>query len=217
MPESYIGLPADSSGKKTRTNVTTYAGQSVHEEYVRMAAAPTYYSWTSPVTVGAGSKHMWTVMNQSGSNRTVKVRKIFFQNMQTASVAIIPATFLGLQFDLSFTSAASLGAGTMVPIIAVDSGDLIQTVPSTALVYTAHNASVTMINSRLFSWPILPVTVASNVQYAMQLAQTNVLAEGNEVKEITLRENMGLTVLCANSWALGQFGVYSVVTIEVNS
>ena len=134
------------------------------------------------------------------------------------AVAALPAWRLSQRKPQPLvTSATSLGAGTMVPLIAVDSGDLIQTVPSTALVYTAHNASVTMINSRLFSWPILPVTVASNMQYAMQLAQTNVMAEGNEIKELTLRERQGFTVLCANSWALGQFGVYAVVTVEVNS
>src|SRR2546426_6394575 len=217
MTESYVQMPADSTGKRLRTRVTTYGALSVHEEYVTMAAAPTYYSWTSPVTVGGGSKHMWTVMNQSGSNRSVHVRKLFIQDMQTASVAILPSTFLGLQFDISFTSATSLGAGAMIPLIAVDSGDPIQTVPSTALIFTAHNASVTMINSRLFSWPILPVTVASNMQYAMQLAQTNVLLEGNEVKEISLRENMGLTGLWADSRGLGQFGILAAVTVEVNS
>src|SRR6058998_2650728 len=116
-----------------------------------MAAPPTYYSWTNVVTVGAGSKHMWTVMNQSGSNLTVKVRKVFFQDMQIASVAILPATFLGLKFSMFYTSAASLGAGTMIPLIAADSGEAIQTVPSTALVYTSHNASVTLHNSELTS------------------------------------------------------------------
>src|SRR5437667_10864539 len=131
MTESFVQMPADSTGKRLRTRVTTYAAQSVHEEYVTQARAPTYYSWTAPVRVGGGSKHMWTVMNQSGSNRVVRVWQIYIQDMQTASVAILPATFPGLQFDLSFTSAVSLGGGTMIPIIAADSGDPIQTVPST--------------------------------------------------------------------------------------
>lgn len=110
MAESFIQLPGDGSGKKTRSRNRTVSGNSIHEQYVipvenRILSG--VYHVASAKTASTGSAHGATagyfwLINPVGSAVLVSLRRVEFQHLN-AGIAD-PETTLEL---VTFTGTAS--------------------------------------------------------------------------------------------------------------
>lgn len=208
MGENYVQLPADGTGKKLRTLEQTVAGQVVQTQYVAVGAAPTYYVWVNDIVLAA-SKHWLTIANLTGSGKIVKVRKLFLQNLALAAV-----TGVAIRLDLFKCASANVSAGTAVTSEAMDSAD--GAVPAQSAVKISTGSTVSANGARLFAYATNNDEVGATNAFPTSHIQAglNLIADGNEVKEIVLREGEGVTLQQITSSVIGTFGVLAVITIE---
>lgn len=203
MAEDIIQLPADSTGKKLRTRSRVIGANTIHEQAVFLASIDTWVAYADAVSFTA-NKHHITLFNASGSGKTVKVRKLFAVNLQTAAV-----TGVVCRFDIKRATAAS--AGTTITPVSFDTTNA--ALPSGVTVRT--NGTVTE-GSLLFPW--LTTTDEETAVPALSKStfqqMTNILIEGNEIQELTLREGEGMTVKQITSTTVGSYGWILVFTVE---
>lgn len=202
MPESFIQLAPDSTGKQLRTRTKTILGQTVHEQAVYQTGLPTFYAIADAVAFAA-NKHHIALFNGAGSGKMVAIRKLFHINLSLAAV-----TGVAVRFDVKRSTAQS--AGTAITPVSCDTDD---TLP--AGITVATGATVTE-GSLLY-----PVTTqndelnAANTAIANYLMQaTNLQPEGNEIKELRLRPGEGLTVKQITSTTVGSFAWLVVFTVD---
>jgi hypothetical protein len=203
MPESFIGLVPDGTGKRIRTRTRQVAGEDRHEQYVTLAAAETWFAYADAVAFAQNKQHI-TLFNATGSGKLVKARKLFAYNLQTAAV-----TGVSCRFDLKRVTAGS--AGTAITSAPADS--LNAALPAGVAART--NATVTE-GAILFPW--LTSTDEELATPALSKGafqqSTNILIEGNEVQELALREGEGLTVKQITNTTVGSYGWLIVFTVE---
>jgi hypothetical protein len=198
MPESYVQVPVDGAGKKLRHRERTVASQTVYEQFMVMGALPTYNIWTGALAFAA-NKHFLTLYN-TGTD-PIRVRKLFLQNTHLTAV-----TGVGVQFRIGRITAAPTG-GTAITPVPADSAD--GALSGLTVVHTTTTATIT---STLFDWftnndEVVPASPMFTWQNGV-----NILPEGPEVKELTLRTNEGITVQNLTSTTVGSYGVLAVVT-----
>jgi hypothetical protein len=199
MPENYVQVPADSTGKKLRTRERTVASQTVQEQYVALAADATYYLWT-PSLVNAANKFYMAFLNTGA--QVIKVKKLFLCNSSLAAV-----TGIGIQFDLIRISAIT--AGTAITANPVDTTDAALTGYTCTYAPTSVTAGIT-----LFSWFTNNDEVGLTGGFAQATIQAlnSILPEGPEIKELTLNQNEGFALKQITSSVAGNYGVLAVIT-----
>ncbi|HEX5780738.1 MAG TPA: hypothetical protein VFX80_02390 [Solirubrobacteraceae bacterium] len=200
MPESYIQLPADSSGKKMRTRQRTISAQTVEEQFIALGAEPTYMLWT-PSTACALNRFHHAVLNNAGSGQVLRVRKLFLCNAALAAV-----TGVGLQFDVKRIS--TLTGGTAITANPADTGD------GALTNYTASHGGSGTEGVVLFSWYTNndEIGLTGGFPQATIQALTSLLPEGPEIRELTLNPGEGFVLKQITSSTAGFFGVLSVIT-----
>lgn len=202
MPESFIQLPPDSTGKQLRTRTKVILGQTVHEQAVYQTALPTFYA-VADAQAFAANRHHISIFNAAGSARMVTIRKLFQINNQIATVTGVP-----VRFDMRRTTAQS--AGTAITPVTADTDDVLPAGISVA-------AGATVTNAGLL-WPFLTNTdevAAGNTQVSNFLTQYgNLMLESPEVKELRLRPGEGFTVQQITSTTVGNFSWLMAFTVD---
>jgi hypothetical protein len=202
VPESFIWLPPDSTGKKLRTYEKVIGGNTVHEQYVIQAGFPTFYFNSAP-SAAAGPVNHWDVFNAAGSGVILKVRKLFLQQHYLAQTGVVAT------FDIHRTDSVGTG-GTALTGRSADTADaalLPAQVTSRSLPTGGSNS--------VYSYMTLPLSGEETDVGARAAWGINVLAEGNETKDITLREGEGMRVTKTSGVVTtsGTWSVLAVVTV----
>lgn len=161
----------------------------------------TFYAYADNVAFAANKQHI-SIVN-TGS-KIVRVRKMFAIDLALAAV-----TGVAVRFD--FKRATAHSAGTAVTPEKADS-------TSAALdagITVKTGATVTEGN---LLWPFTTSNdeVGATTAFPSNLIQQygNLMMEGNEVRELTVRTNEGLTVKQITSSTVGSFGWIMVFTVE---
>jgi hypothetical protein len=203
LPEDFFQLPDDSTGKKVRTRSRVVGANTVHEQAFYPGSLETWVAYVDSVAFALNKQHV-TIFNATGTGKIVKVRKLFAVNLQTAAVTGVVA-----RFDIKRATAAS--AGTTTTPNAMDTANA--ALPAGITVRT--NGTVTE-GPLLFPWITTSEeeTQLIGLSKAMYQAATNILVDGPEVQELTLRENQGLTVKQITNTIVGLFGWIVVFTID---
>lgn len=200
MPESFVQVPADSTGKKLRTRQRTVGANTVEEQYFALASDATYYLW-APSQVNAANKWYWALLNNAASGQVLKIRKLFLANASLAAV-----TGIGVQFNLNRFS--SMSAGTAMTANPVDTTD------GALTNYTAAYGATITAGTLLFSWFTNndEVGLTGGFPQATIQALTSLLPEGPEIRELTLNPGEGVGLQLITSTIAGNFGVLGVIT-----
>lgn len=144
MPESYIQLPPDGSGKKIRTIVDTVSSQSVHTTFVTFRQEPTYWAYG---TVTAAVANLFAILNRN----TAKVVKIYRVNVFLSQLSAITGTLWQGEIR-RVTATAALSGGTAITPIKLDTTDPdltnvdVRTSPTTTLTTVGTFKSIIMSN-----------------------------------------------------------------------
>jgi len=203
MPESYVQLPVDSTGKKMRTRQRVISAQTVEEQFIALGAEPTYMLW-APAQTPAQNKLFMAVLNQAGSGQVIRVRKLFLSNAALAAVAGI-----GLEFQLKRISA--IAGGTAITANPSDTTD------GALTGVTATYGSTATEGVTLFSWYTNndEIGVTGGFPQATIQALTSLLPEGPEIRELTLNPGEGFCfkqITSGTGSTVGSFGVLAVLT-----
>lgn len=201
MPESFVQVPVDSTGKKLRTRQRTIGANTVEEQYMALGADPTWWIWTGSLAC-AGNKLFLSFLNNAGSGQVLRVRKLFLNNSTLAAAAGV-----GIEFQVKRISAI-VGGTAVVPNI-VDTADTALT--AVTCVHTATSATEGVI---LFSWYTNndEIGLTGGFPQATIQALTSLLPEGPEIKELVLNPGEGFCVKQITASTIGTFGVLAVVT-----
>ena len=163
----------------------------------------TYVATADAVAFAANKSHV-AVFNGVGSGKVVKIRKVFAVDVQTTAV-----TGVAVRFNFEKTTAQS--AGTAITPQAMDS-----TSPSIpAQIVVASGATIT---DGPLLWPYLAASDEAGATQAFPSTQImqfgNLMMEGNEIQEMTLREGEGFSVKQITSSTVGSFAWIVVFTVE---
>lgn len=136
--ESFIGLPADGAGKKTRTLEETVGANVVHTEYIVHRAQPSFTVFQEGV-VPAANKYMLAILNRNTA-KVVRVWRIWGYISSTAAV-----TGVLLQFRLGrITSTVALSGGTSITPAVHDTNEAF---PASIDVMTGPTNAITYVSS----------------------------------------------------------------------
>jgi hypothetical protein len=202
MPESFVQLPADSTGKKLRTRQRVIGSNTVQEQFVAQSAEPTYYIWVAPVAPAA-NKYFLACLNTAA--QPVKLRKMFLINAQLTAV-----TGVGLQFDVRRISSITAGTGvTPNPADTVDG--------AIASFTCVHAPSAVTEGVLLYSWYTNNDEIGLTNGFPSSFLQSliSMQPEGAELRELTLNQNEGFCVKQITSSTVGSYGVLAVVTKDI--
>jgi len=119
MPESFIGLPPDSTGKKTRTRQRVIGANTVEEQYVipvdgRNVLNTVITSTFRTLGSATLTQNLLAIENQTGSGRLLGVRRLTVQLDATGVLAAVAPT-VG-----AFRTTAMPTGGTILPETQID-------------------------------------------------------------------------------------------------
>ena len=202
MTEGIVQLPADSTGKKIRTRERTIGANTVQEEGVFIAAGESWVAYANAVAFAANKSHI-AIFNAVGSGKVIKCKKLFVINITAAVTGIV------VRFDINRATAASAGT-TITPV----SFDTINAALPAGI--TVRTGGTITDGSLLF--PFMGLSEEETAVQALSKATfhqfMNILMEGNEIQELTLREGEGMTVKQITSSTVGSVGWILVFTVE---
>lgn len=203
MPESFVQVAPDSTGKKLRTYQKVVEGQTVEEQYVIQAGFPTFYFQSADnALAGSATNHLFDIFNASGSGLVLKVRKLFLQNTYSVQTGVAAV------FSVERTSTVGTG-GAVITGVRSDTADAALPAQVTARSNSTAGATGAGQLARLGMLIGEETDIVSRWSWA-----TNILAEGNETKDVTLRAGEGLKVVKTTGAAAtsGTWSILAVVT-----
>jgi hypothetical protein len=202
MPESFIQLPPDSTGKKMRARERVIGANTVYEQGVFQTAPATFIALADAVAF-AQNKQKFALMNGAGSGVTLNVQKLFLINVQLSTVT-------GVMLREDVKRITTLSGGTAITPQTMDSDNA--ALP--AEVTCATNCTVTE-GALMF-----PLTFNNDEVGATQafpntplLAGLNWMPEGNETQSLRLREGEGFTIKQITNSAVGSFAYMCLFTV----
>lgn len=173
MPESYIQLPADSTGKKVRTRQRTVGANTIEEQYVisqnERIFTGIYVAHTGAHTVQGTTAHastglagFWWLSNPVGSSVLVALRRVEFMS-QLGSALSTPTSPRIVLERLAFTGT---NTGTVITAAKRATSDATQV----ARLSSTFNATVTgsAVGAQVFAF--LPIASATGVGYTAATA-----------------------------------------------
>ena len=181
MPDSYIQVAPDSTGKKLRTFQRVVDGQTVEMQYILQGGYPTFWLST-PSNALVAPTTLIDIFNAAGSGVSLKIRKLFFQQVYVAT------TGTNVSFDIVKTSAVGTGGTAVVPRSA-DSTDPALPAGVTARAVPTGGATNNFVYTTVGTLFGEETDIPSRAAWGI-----NALAEGNELKELTLNEGEGFAV-----------------------
>lgn len=208
MSESYIQVPADSSGKKVRTKERTVGANTVQEQQIWEVELPTYAvgSSASAGIADAQNKVFAALYNGAGSGKIVKIREIWVMNSKLAAV-----TGVGVEFDIDTINSAPTGGTTLTPQ-KMDSAN--SAVPAQIILMEAPSGGAAKVAT------LFPYFCSNDEVIGTQFGAVlgNLLAVypaiAKECQDITLREGEGLQVKQITNTTAGSHYVLIIFTLE---
>lgn len=169
---------------------------------------PATFSMLGVSIVPGNNKHMLSLMNNSGSTVTLKLKQIFIINARTTAVT-------GVAVDFRLFRITSLTAGTAVNTRTFDTVDVINASVVSSTNGTVGGLDTIPLMRRVWSsdeWGpgTLDVEANDHAHQSMQ-AQYN---EGLHQKPITLRAGQGITLQCVTNTTAGSFDIQFIFTQE---
>lgn len=200
MPESFVQVAPDSTGKKLRTYQKVVGANTVEEQYVILAGFPTYYFQTATnALVGSATNFHFDIFNASGSGLVLKVRKLFLQQ------TFVAQTGVAATFDIRRTSAVGTGGTTLTGVKA-------DTLDANLPAQVTARGNATGGNTAAGVLCSIPMSGEETDIGGRGSMFFNMLAEGNETKDVTLREGEGLAVL-KSAGVVTTSGTWSVLAV----
>lgn len=208
MSESYIQVPADSTGKKVRTKARTIGGTEVHEQQIAEVELPTYIVGNSSTSgiANAQNKIYIALFNSSGSGKIIKIREIWIMNAQLTAV-----TGVGVEWNIDNINSAPTGGTTLTPR-KMDSQN--PNLPGQIVIQEAPTGGA----NKVFTW--FPVYLSNDEIIGTQFGAVlcNMIpvypAIPKECQDITLREGEGIQVKQITNTTVGKAYVLIVFTVE---
>jgi len=199
MSESFIQLPPDSTGKKSRTLLRTINGQQVHESVVSLdgVSVPTYSAVVAGSAVAA-NKHHLVIFNGSGSGKIIEILRVMISAETTATV-----TGYNMGYRLIRTTSAGSG-GVAVTVAKMDMQD--PDLPTQITVWTNPTTA-----------PSLGAVVAVGSVNPEETGGTSWMPLFEclpHMKPLTLREGEGVTVQQYGTAGVGLFNVYVIFRVR---
>ena len=202
MPESFIQLPADSTGKKLRTFERTVGGNVVHEQFTQIAEEAAWLI-TTPEIAGAASRIFLACLN-TGAGQKIALRGLWIIRTNAA------ITGAAIQFDLKRITAIT-GGTTVTPNL-MDSTDSALT--GFTCVHTATSATEGAV---LFPWygnSEEPAISAAALSSATFTAMTNFIPVVPAIKTPRFNQNEGFA-LKMQAGSTGTFVIVAAITKEI--
>jgi hypothetical protein len=131
MPESYIQVSPDSTGKKLRTWEETVGANTVQSQIVDFRRGPCYSIQTSGIAPAA-SKVFLALFNGASSGKTIRIHRCIAWNAQIAAVS-------GAEITIRYVRTTATSGGTAVTPIAMDTTNA--AIPSQIVVQTTPTTS----------------------------------------------------------------------------
>lgn len=204
MPSSFIQVPPNSTGAKTRTRTRTQGADTVHETGVFQTAPPTHYVLANSVAFASAKSHL-SIYNAAGSGVVVAVRKLFAINLQTGAV-----TGAVNQMNIARFSAVH-SAGTLITPMSMDSSN--PAIPAGVTCRTGGTVTDVTV-----AYPMMVVTEENTgvltAPTSFIVAATNWQPEGNETQELRLREGEGYNVRQVGASVIGTYAWLAVITVD---
>lgn len=184
MPESYMQIAGNSTaGNKIRENQKTIGGNVVNGQWVFQTPRQSYLAIAESCAFANAKKH-FSIFNGSGSNKVVKISKIFATNMVLTTVS-------GGIRRLEVKRITDCSGGTdIVPSKQYTTND---DVPSQIIIQTGATASEGALLFPLV-FPDDEMLLTQNSMAQQIFSGINWVPEGIEIQEITLNSGEGLTI-----------------------
>lgn len=203
MPESYVQVPMDSTGKKLRHRERVLGGNTVYEQAVFQGALPTFYVLADAVAP-AQNKQVLSAFNDTGSGVVLELRKLFMINNQLAAVT-------GVAIRMEVKRATGHSGGTSITAQTADSAN--SSLPAQVTFRTAGSVTESSL--------LFPITLTNDeVGVTQAFPSTQMMAgfnwaiEGPEVQGLRLREGEGLTIKQITNSAVGSISWLAVFTAD---
>jgi hypothetical protein len=136
MPESYIQLPADSTGKKVRSIEETIGTNVVHTEIFQHRQLPTFIAHAYDIAPAANA-YMIALLNRNSA----KVVRIWRANMYISSATAVTGVLLTASL-VRISATAALSGGTAVTPVQMDTQD---TLPANIDIQTKPTSTITVV------------------------------------------------------------------------
>jgi hypothetical protein len=198
MPESFVQVAPDSTGKRLRTLTRTVGGVEVHDQFVVMAGTPTYYFQT-PASAVAQNRVYIDIFNAAGSPNIFYVRKVFIQLHYAAVTGVANV------FEIRRTSTVGTGGTAMTPVKA-DTTDA--NLPAQLTARSASTGGATSAAVMCF----VPLTAEETSTVGATSWAINAMPEGNETKDMNLNPGEGLSVVHTSNTTVGTYSVFVVLS-----
>jgi hypothetical protein len=199
VPESYVQVPANSTGVKLRSRQRTVGANTVDEQFFTAAPDVTFYAYSGSAACAA-NKHFLSILNTGA--QVFHVEALYLIN-----TALVALTGVALQFDIKKVTAVS--GGTAITVQQADSTD-------TAIASTTIQTAPPTVTEGAVLWSHFTnndeVGVTNGFPTSNLQAWTNMIPDIPNVKKPTLNVNEGITVKQITSSTVGSFAVLAVIT-----
>lgn len=202
MAESYIQLPADSTGKKLRTFERVVGGNTVHEQFTQIAEEAAWLITTPAIAAASG--RIYLACLNTGAGQKIALRGLWIIRTNTA------VTGAAMQFDLKRISAI-VGGTTVTPNL-LDSTDPALT--GFTCVHTATSATEGAVLFPFYGSSEESATAQVAMTNNMFVAMTNFIPVVPAIKTPRFNQNEGFA-LKLSAGTVGEFVVVAAITKEI--
>jgi hypothetical protein len=136
MAESYVQVPADSTGKKLRTIEETIGANTVHTEFFQHRQLPTFIASATDIPPAANA-YMIAILNRN----TAKVVRIWRANMYISSATAVTGVLLTACLA-RISATVALSGGYAVTPVQMDSQD---SLPANIDIWTKPTSTITVV------------------------------------------------------------------------
>jgi hypothetical protein len=137
MPESFIQLPPDSTGKKLRTIEETIGGHVVHTEFFQFRQLPTFIAHVVDITPAANA-FLLAILNRNAG----KVVRVWRANMFISSETAVTGVLLKARL-VRISATVPLSGGTAVTPTQMDTND---SLPANIDIQTRPTSGITVVS-----------------------------------------------------------------------
>lgn len=203
---SWLSSTAPTLGVKTGANsIPVVLASDQNAAFVVVEDYPAF-TVTAPAVAIGNNKSMFSLMNDTGSGKILRIREIYIQNSQTGAVTGVIATF-------ALRRITGHSAGTALTPVANDTTDTLGTV--TARTGSTVAGEFAAFLQRWFissdEWGVGALDV-EGLQATFQTHFPAFARRDTEVRPLTIRAGEGITIKCETNSTAGAFDIIVAFT-----